>query len=89
MKIRIKLPRNTPSLFRAQEDMKEVDDILLWAMEMGLDAEFYSWHTDEKGFVSRKEWWAVFSINPDDFMLFILKWGAKTHKNKAKQVEET
>ena len=87
MKVRIEMPLE---IARAAEDYvrKEfVDEILLWAMETEMDADFYAftYERDMNVYWGRiKRAWAVFTVEADSTFMFTLKWGALMHKQQNK-----
>ena len=85
MKVRIDMPLE---IARASEKcirQEFVDEILLWAMETELDADFYAF-AYEREYDYRwgriKKAWAVFTVATDDTFMFTLKWGALLHKDQ-------
>ena len=86
MKVRIEMPLH---IANARDDYVRqdfVDEILTWAMEVEMDADFYTF-TYEREYNYRwgkiKRAWAVFSVATDDSFMFTLKWGALLHKQQA------
>lgn len=73
----------------------KIDDILLWAMETGLDAEYYSMYTVREKEPRPKNTWgdgeiieagAVLTIEAKDMLMFALRWGAKFHKPQKEMI---
>jgi hypothetical protein len=87
MKVRIEMP-----VYLARDEHKYarqefVDDILLWAMETELDADFYTFiYERERDYRWGKviKAWAVITVATDDTFMFTLKWGALMHKDQSK-----
>jgi hypothetical protein len=83
MKVRIEMPLH---IAKANDDYVRkdfVDEILRWAMETEMDADFYAFaYERERGYrwgrINRA--WAVFTVTTDDTFMFTLKWGALLHK---------
>jgi hypothetical protein len=87
MKVRIEMP-----VYLARDEHKYVrqefvDEILLWAMETELDADFYAFVYERErdyrwGKVTKA--WAVFTVETESTFMFTLKYGALMHKNQEK-----
>ena len=86
MKIRIQFPEEMSKFSPVAHErrLEHIDDILLWAMESDMYAEFYSSHyerTPTHKFVGA---WAVFTVEPENMVMFMLRWGARLHKDRKK-----
>ena len=89
MKVRIDMPL---AIAHAKDDYIRrdfVDEILMWAMEVEMDADFYAFVYEREGnycWGKIKQAWAVFTVSADDTFMFTLKWGALLHKPQIKNV---
>ena len=93
MKVRVKLPREARSWHHTPNNnelaRRFIDEILIWAMEIEADAEFYSFYHEpilnkDRG-VRMPVTWAIFTIEPDLAFMFALKWGAIMHKGSKRK----
>jgi hypothetical protein len=87
MKVRIEMPVYLTRDEHKYARQEFVDEILMWAMETELDADFYAF-TYEREYDYRwgkvKKAWAVFTVETDSTFMFTLKWGALMHKDQNK-----
>lgn len=88
MKVRIEMPLHIAKATEKYVRQEFVDEILMWAMETELDADFYAFAYEREydrvwGRIKRA--WAVFTVATDDTFMFTLKWGALLHKNQSKE----
>jgi hypothetical protein len=74
MKVSVDIPKHLVDWHARFAKDKYIDDILLWCMEFGIDAEFYC----------MKGASAVFVIADDeaDLFMFHMVWGVTKHKRK-------
>ena len=92
MKVRVKIPEHIGLRVWHNNNVPArefVDDILVWAMEIETDAEFYAFYHDpirdkDRG-VKIPDMWAIFIIEPDLAFMFALKWGAIMHKGSKRK----
>lgn len=86
MKVRIEMPLNIATARDDYVRQDFVDEILMWALETEMDADFYAvtYERDMNVYWGRIERaWAVFTVTAADTFMFTLKWGALLHKQQA------
>lgn len=81
MKVRIKVPANV-------KQEQHVEEIILWSIDTEINCEFYTMHV-EYGNGKYKDRWAVWSIEPQDYIMFVLMWGGHGYKKKKGEKDET
>jgi len=90
MKIRVRLPDASPhstGMVQNEPDF-DVDEILLWGMETGMDIAFYRYYREPGQHWSDRRRWAVFTVESDYTFMFSLKYGALLHRG-AKNASNT
>lgn len=82
MKVRISVPVNV-------RGEKHIEEIMLWGIDTELNFEFYTWQT-EYGEGRYRNRWSVWSIEPQDYLLFVLMWGGSPHRalNRKKEKKD-
>lgn len=86
MKVRIEMPLHIANARDNYVRQDFVDEILMWAMETEMDADFYAFTYEREcdfRYLKIKQAWAVFSVATDDTFMFTLRWGALLHKQQA------
>lgn len=84
MKVRIKIPLNIAH-------KKHIEEMMLWGIETELNFELYTWENEYSTYGNRQltNRWSVWSIEPQDYILFVLMWGGNAHRVKRKKEKET
>ncbi len=80
MKVRIKVPRLV-------NQEKHVEEIMLWSFGIGINCEFYTMHF-VYGEGKYQDRWAVWSIEPQDYIMFVLMWNGYYYKTKKGEQNE-
>ena len=74
MKVRIKVPVNV-------DKEQYIEEMILWGIDTELNFDFYTWHTDQERWKITTRW-AVWTIEPNDYMMFALRWNGHYYKTK-------
>jgi hypothetical protein len=81
MKVRIKVPANV-------KQEKHIEEIMLWSIDTEINCEFYTMHVEYFQRPQPTNRWAVWSIEPQDYIMFVLMWGGYGYKKKKGETNE-
>lgn len=75
MKVRIKVPVNV-------DKERYIEDMILWGIDTELNFDFYTWRVENFQQAKTTIRWAVWTIEPNDYMMFVLRWDGHSYKTK-------